>query len=52
MDCFWAELAAGSELKLLEHEAARWLASDELDSVDWLPADVKVVECIKQTGMI
>ena len=52
MDCFWAELAEGSELKLLEHEAARWLASDELDSVDWLPADVKVVECIKQTGMI
>lgn len=52
MDCFWAEIAEGSELKLLEHEAARWLASDELDSVDWLPADVKVVECIKQTGMI
>ena len=46
MDCFWAELKDGSEMQLLEHEAAKWLAKDELDSVDWLPADVKVVEMI------
>ena len=43
MDCFWAEVRDG-ELELKEHEAARWLAMDELDTVDWLPADVKVVE--------
>ncbi len=49
MDCFWAELKAGTEMQLLEHEAAKWLAKDELDSVDWLPADVKVVEEIRKT---
>ena len=43
MDCFWAELIEGSELTLLEHEAAKWLNFDNLDAVDWLPADVKVV---------
>ena len=47
MDCFWATLAEGSKLKLLEHEAAKWLSLDELDVVEWLPADVKVVEAIK-----
>ena len=49
MDCFWAELIEGSELKLLEHEAAKWLKFYNLDSVDWLPADLKVVEAIKAT---
>ena len=47
MDCFWAELKDGTEMTLLEHEAAKWLAFDELDSVDWLPADVKVVSAIE-----
>lgn len=47
MQCFWAELSDGSGLKLLEHEDARWLGADELDMVNWLPADVKVVEAIK-----
>ena len=47
MDCFWAELTDGTEMTLLEHEAAKWLTMDEIDSVDWLPADVKVVEAIK-----
>ena len=48
MDCFWASLNEGGQLKLLEHEAARWLSCDELDSVEWLPADVKVVEAIRK----
>ena len=47
MDCFWAELKDGTEMTLLEHEAAKWLTIDEIDSVEWLPADVKVVEAIK-----
>ena len=47
MDCFWAKLEDGTEMTLLEHEAAKWLSMDELDSVEWLPADVKVVEGIK-----
>ena len=48
MDCFWASLNEGEQLKLLEHEAALWLTCDELDSVEWLPADVKVVEAIRK----
>ena len=47
MDCFPAELEDGSEMRLLEHEAAKWLAHDELYSVDWLPADIEVLEAIK-----
>lgn len=47
MDCFWAELKDGTEMELKEHEAAKWLAKDELDLVNWLPADVKVVSAIK-----
>ena len=47
MDCFWCRVVEGS-LKLKEHEAAKWLAKEELGSVDWLPADVKVVDKIKK----
>ena len=46
MDCFWCEVASG-ELKLLEAEAARWLTKDELNSVQWLPADVTLIDKIK-----
>lgn len=49
MDCFWAELVEGSEMTLLEHEAAKWLSYENLDSVDWLPADIKVVTAIKNS---
>ena len=49
MDCFWATLAEGSEMTLKEHEAAKWLRIEDIDSVDWLPADVKVVEAIKES---
>ena len=46
MDCFWAEVVSGN-LILREHEDAKWLAVEELDSVDWLPADVMVVEKVR-----
>ena len=49
MDCFWAELKEGSSVELLEHEAAKWLSLNSLDEVDWLPADIKVVEAIKNS---
>jgi 8-oxo-dGTP diphosphatase len=42
MDCFWCTIKEG-ELILKEHEAAKWLASDELKTVDWLPADIGLV---------
>lgn len=38
MDCFLCTVLSG-ELVLKEHEASKWLAPEELDSVDWLPAD-------------
>lgn len=43
MDCYWAKINFG-ELVLKEHEAGRWLSWKELDSVDWLPADLGLVE--------
>ena len=46
MDCFWAEVVSG-DLVLKEHEAARWLTKTELDSVEWLPADITLIEKIK-----
>lgn len=47
MDCFWAEIVSG-DLVLKEHEAAKWLTKEELDSVEWLPADVTLIENIKR----
>lgn len=47
MHCYLCELASG-QLTLLEHEAARWLSQQELDSVEWLPADKGVVEKLKE----
>ena len=47
MDCFWCEIMQGG-LELKEHEAARWLSKEDLYSVDWLPADVGVVERVKE----
>ena len=46
MHCYLCTLV-GEALHLNEHEAARWLTKDELDSVKWLPADEIVVEKIK-----
>ncbi|MBR5638372.1 MAG: 8-oxo-dGTP diphosphatase MutT [Muribaculaceae bacterium] len=42
MHCYWCRVESGS-LTLKEHEAARWLTIDQLDTVDWLPADKEVV---------
>lgn len=39
MDCFWCQIVRGN-LVLKEHEAARWLTKDELNNVEWLPADI------------
>ena len=47
MDCFWAEISSGN-LVLKEHEAAKWLLKDELNSVEWLPADVTLIEKIRE----
>lgn len=46
MDCFWCEIVKGN-LVLKEAEAAKWLKKDELDKVDWLPADVELIGKIR-----
>ena len=42
MKCFACSIQSGN-LHLVEHEAAKWLSADRLDSVDWLPADVTII---------
>lgn len=46
MHCYFCKVVDGS-ITLLEHEAARWLTLQELHSVNWLPADIAVVEAIE-----
>ncbi len=48
MQCFWAEIISG-DLELKEHEAARWLDKEMLDSVNWLPADIKLLDFIRES---
>ena len=47
MHCYFCRVESGS-LTLKEHEAARWLAPDELDSVQWLPADWEIIARLKE----
>ena len=47
LHCYLCSLLTEA-LHLNEHEAAKWLTKDELDNVKWLPADLEVVEKIKE----
>lgn len=47
MDCFWAEVVTG-QLELKEAEAAKWLTKDQLECVAWLPADITLIDKIRQ----
>ena len=47
MHCILCTIVSG-ELKLLEHEAARWLTKETLRSVDWLPADLLILDRIEE----
>ena len=47
MDCFWCEIVSGN-LVLKEHENAKWLTKEQLQDVEWLPADVKLIENIRE----
>ena len=46
MDCFWAKIVSG-DFVLTEHEAAKWLTKNEQDSVEWLPADIILIDKIR-----
>ncbi|MBO4807548.1 MAG: (deoxy)nucleoside triphosphate pyrophosphohydrolase [Lachnospiraceae bacterium] len=47
MDCFWCKILDGN-LVLKEHEAAKWLDKNTIDDVDWLPADITIIDKIKK----
>jgi len=46
MDCFLSEIVKG-DLVLKEHEAAKWLTKEQLGDVDWLPADITLIDKIR-----
>lgn len=46
MQCFWCRIVDGTPV-LKEHETARWLDVDHIDSVEWLPADLTIIDLIK-----
>ena len=46
MQCFWCRIVEGTPV-LKEHEAARWLDQERIESVDWLPADLTIIPLIK-----
>ena len=47
MHCYWCHITEGTP-QLLEHKSARWLSAQELHEVEWLPADIEVVNAIQQ----
>lgn len=47
MHCFLCRVESG-RLELKEHEAARWLTKDKLNEVDWLPADLQIIDKLKK----
>lgn len=47
MQCFWCIIVDRTPV-LKEHEAARWLDLEHINSVDWLPADLTIIELIKE----
>ena len=47
MECFWGKIISG-EMVLVEAQEKRWLSIDRIDSVNWLPADRKILKSIKE----
>ena len=47
MHCFWARIRKG-DLILKEHEASKWLTKETIHSVDWLPADLDLIDKIEE----
>lgn len=50
MKCYLCHLL--SSIKLLEHKDARWLSREALDTVGWLPADIKIIEALKESDLL
>ena len=48
MDYFACELLGQQEITLLEHDCAKWLTSENLYNVEWLPAEVDVLKKVEE----
>lgn len=46
MHCYMCDILQGG-LILKEHEASRWLSMEELEEVEWLPADIEILDSIR-----
>lgn len=47
MNCYWCKIVSG-DLVLKEHKSARWLSKETLLDVEWLPADIGLIDKIKE----
>lgn len=50
MDCYYAHVVEGA-IKANEHMALRWISVDEIESLEWLPADWKVLPFVREKAM-
>lgn len=49
MECYWCSLIEG-KLELKEHMEGRWLSQEELRQVEWLPADLQIIDKLEEEG--
>ncbi len=49
MQCYFCTLQSEG-VELIEHEAAKWLSLEEINDVEWLPADIEVVNILKENN--
>ena len=47
MNCFLCSISSG-KIELREHKSARWLTTEQMNTLEWLPADIKIIELLKQ----
>lgn len=52
MHCYLARLTQGETITLLEHSAAQWVNRESIDAINWLPADIAVVNELKSQSII
>lgn len=50
MDCYYAHVVEGV-IKANEHMALRWISVDEIEGLEWLPADWKVLPFVREKAM-
>ena len=49
MECYWCSMGS-EDFILKEHQAAKWLSKETLNSVDWLPADIGLIDTLMKSG--